>query len=108
MERKNLQGLVSFNEGGANHAEMLSSDLLYSEVISLQQNQETSKLGNGGSDAVFVVVAGEIVIYIDRKIKRLHHWDSALALAGSEVVIKNATGEPAIVLMVASGRPAPN
>lgn len=106
MQRKNLQDLVSFSEDGANHAEMLSSDLLYSEVISLGQNQETAKMGDGGSDAIFVVVAGEAVIYINRSFKRLRHWDSALAPAGSEVVVKNATGEPAIVLMVAAARTA--
>lgn len=107
MQRKNLQDLVSFSGDGANHSEMLSSDLLYSEVISLQQNQETAKMGDSGSDAVFVVVAGEAVIYVDRSFKRLHHWDSALAPAGSEVVIKNATSEPVVVLMVAvAARPA--
>lgn len=105
MQRKNLQDLVSFSEDGANHAEMLSSDLLYSEVISLEQNQETTKMGDSVSDAIFVVVAGEAVIYINRSFKRLRHWDSALAPVGSEVVIKNATSEPAIVLMVAAGWP---
>lgn len=106
MERNNLQDLVSFSPDGPTRAKLHGSDQLWSEVISLQQNQETEAIEDPDSEALFVVIAGEVVIYVDRSFKRLRHWDSTLAPAGAEVVIKNASGEPAIILVVASSSPA--
>ena len=106
MDRKNLQDLVAFSADGPTRVKLHGSDQLWSEVISLQQNQETEAIADPDSDALFVVIAGEVVIYVDRSFKRLRHWDSTLAPAGAEVVIKNASGEPAIILAVASSPPA--
>lgn len=106
MDRKNLQDLVAFSADGPTRATLHGSDQIWSEVISLQSNQETEAMADASSDALFVVVAGEVVIYVDRSFKRLHHWDSTLAPAGAEVVIKNAGGDPAIILVVAAPPPA--
>ncbi|MFN2543028.1 MAG: hypothetical protein ABR600_00445, partial [Actinomycetota bacterium] len=62
-------------------------------------------IADPGSDAVFTVVAGEVVIQVDKGRKRLGQWGVALAPAGSSVTMTNASAEPAVVLVVAAPPP---
>jgi hypothetical protein len=53
------------------------------------------------------VVAGEVVIQVDKSRTRVKQWAAVLAPAGGEVTISNASTEPAVILVTAAPPPAP-
>ena len=55
---------------------------------------------------MFLVVAGEVVIQVDRGRKRVQQWSTVLAPAGGEVTISNASTEPAVILVTAAPPPS--
>jgi glyoxylate utilization-related uncharacterized protein len=106
VDTTSLRNLVEFSEDGPTTAEVFESDKLWSELVCLGQNQQLGPIGDPGSDAVLLVVAGEVVVQVDRARKRLKQWGSALAQAGGDVTLINASEEPAVVLIVAAPPPA--
>jgi hypothetical protein len=80
---------------------------LWSQLICLERAQRVGPIGDPASDALFVVVAGEVVIQVDRGRKRVRQWSAVLAPAGGEVTISNASVEPAVVLVTAAPPPGP-
>ena len=102
MEKRNLTKLVEFSDAGAHQETVFRTEHLRSEIICLDKNQETDPMTDPGADAMFTVIAGEVVVYVDRRFKRFKQWDATVASAASAVVIKNAASEPAVVLVVAA------
>jgi hypothetical protein len=47
-----------------------------------------------------------VVVQVDRGRKRREQWEAAIVPAGAELSLANATGEPAVVLIVAAPPPA--
>jgi glyoxylate utilization-related uncharacterized protein len=105
METTSLRHLVDFSEEAAATAPVFESERLWSELICLGQNQQLGPIGDSGSDALFLVVAGEVVVQVDRNRKRLKQWGAALVEAGGGVTVTNASTEPAVVLIVAAPPP---
>jgi quercetin dioxygenase-like cupin family protein len=52
-------------------------------------------------------VAGEVAVQVDRGRERLAQWGSVLIPAGSNLAVRNASDEPAVVLLVAAPPPTP-
>jgi mannose-6-phosphate isomerase-like protein (cupin superfamily) len=108
METRNLRDLVRFSADGPTRQDVFESERLWAEVICLDRNQQVGPVGDPHSDAVFLVVAGEAVVQVDRSRKRLKQWGSALVPAGSEVTLTNASFDPAVLLVVAAPPPTPH
>jgi len=53
------------------------------------------------------VVAGRVAIQVDKGRKRLDQWGTALIPAGSELTIRNASEEPAVIVLIAAPPPTP-
>jgi glyoxylate utilization-related uncharacterized protein len=53
------------------------------------------------------VVAGRVAVQVDRGRKRLSQWGTVLIPAGSELTIRNASEEPAVIVLVAAPPPTP-
>ena len=106
MEAKDLTDLVSFRPEGPRTEGVFETARLWSQLVCLERNQQLGPITDPDSDAVFTVAAGEIVVQVDRSRKRLRQWGSALVPAGGEVTITNASGDPAVVLIVAAPPPA--
>jgi glyoxylate utilization-related uncharacterized protein len=102
VEKKNLTKLVKFSDAGTHQETVFRAEHLWSEIICLSRNQAAHPMTDPVADAMFTVIAGEVVVYVDRKFKRFRQWDSTVAPAAAEVVIKNASSEPAVVLVVAA------
>lgn len=102
MQKKNLTKLVKFSDAGPHQETVFKARGLWSEIVCLSKNQETGPMMDPGTDVMFTVIAGEAVVYVDRKFKRFRQWDATVAPAGAEVVVKNASSEPAVVLVVAA------
>lgn len=107
MDAKDLRELVRFSEGGPVHTTLFESDHLWSEVVCLQGAQGVGPIADPNSDAICAVVAGRVAVQVDKGRKRLGQWDTMLVPAGSELTIRNASPEPAVVLLVAAPPPTP-
>ena len=105
VETASLRDLVAFSERGPATEGVFESAHLWSELVCLDRNQQLGPIGDPDSDAMFLVVAGEVVVQVDRGRKRLKQWEAALAPAGGDVSLTNASGEPAVVLIVAAPPP---
>jgi len=108
MEIRDIRDLVHFSEDGPARSDLFESERLWAEVICLEPNQQAGPMGDPGADAVFVVVAGEAVVQVDRSRRRLKQWAAALAPAGSEVTLTSASADPTVLLVVAAPPPTPH
>ena len=105
MKARNLTDLVRFSKDGPHHETLHESERLWSEVVCLERNQQLGPITDPDSDAICTVIAGEVAIQVNHARKRLPQWGSVLVPAGSELVVKNASGEPAVVFLVAAPPP---
>jgi quercetin dioxygenase-like cupin family protein len=105
MEAKDLRDLVGFSEDEPLHRRLFETDRLWSELLCLDRNQQHGPVSDPGTDAVLTVVAGEVVVQVERRRKRVGQWSSVLAPAGSPVTVTNASMDPAVVLIVAAPPP---
>lgn len=107
MEHKDLRELVRFSESGPHHGPLFESERLWSEVVCLDRAQELGPVSDPDSDGLLVLLAGEVAVQVGRGRKRLRQWGSVLVPAGSDLTIRNASMEPAVVLLVAAPPPTP-
>jgi quercetin dioxygenase-like cupin family protein len=107
MDAKDLRDLVRFSEEGPRHEPLFESDHLWSEVVCLQGAQGLGPISDPDSDAICTVVAGRVAIQLDRGRKRLGQWATVLIPAGSELTIRNASEEPAVIVLIAAPPPTP-
>jgi glyoxylate utilization-related uncharacterized protein len=107
VDAKDLRELVRFDEDGPHHEALFTSDHLWSEVVCLQGSQGIGPIADRDSDAICTVVAGRVALQVDRARRRLEQWGSALIPKGSELTIKNASEDPAVVLLIAAPPPTP-
>lgn len=105
MEARDLRELVHFDEDGPSHATLFETDRIWSGVVCLDRNQGLGPIADRDSDALVIVVTGQVIVQIDRGRKRREQWEAALVPADSELTITNATSEPAVVLLVAAPPP---
>ena len=107
METRDLTDLVRFSpEGPARHP-VFESERLWSQLVCLEQGQQLGPIADESSDGIFTVVAGRVVIQVERQRKRLGQWACALVPAGNEVTVTNAGGDPAVILVVTAPPPTP-
>ena len=106
MESRDLRELVEFSDEGPTHRELFETDRLWSEILCLDRTQQHGPISDPVTDAVFTVVAGEVVIQVDRRRKRIDQWSSVLVPAGALVTVTNASVDPAVVLIVTAPPPA--
>jgi quercetin dioxygenase-like cupin family protein len=108
VETRDIRDLVHFSEVGPTRSDLFEGERLWAEVICLEPNQQVGPMGDPAADAMFVIVAGEAVLQLDRSRKRLKQWEAALAPAGAEVTVTSASPDPTVVLVVAAPPPTPH
>jgi glyoxylate utilization-related uncharacterized protein len=108
VDTKDLRDLVSFDEAGPRHEGLFGSEHLWSEVVCLQGAQGIGPIADRDSDAICTVLAGRVVVQVDRARARLEQWGAALVPKGSELTIRNASEEPAVILLIAAPPPVPH
>jgi len=105
VKAKDLRDLVRFSEDGPHHEGLYESEHMWSEVICLRDAQGLGPLSDPDSDAICTVIAGRVAVQVDRGRTRLEQWGSVLVPAGSELTIRNASPDPAVILLVAAPPP---
>ena len=105
MEIRDLRDHVRFSAEEPVREPLFESANVWSELVCLDRAQRVGPISGEGSDAVVTVVAGEVVVHVDRDRKRIGQWSSALVPAGSELAITNASMDPAVVMVVVAPPP---
>jgi len=108
MKTRNLKDLVHFDDDDVHREPLFETDNLWSEVLCLDAKQTIGPMGDGDSDALFTVLAGEGRFNVGRRSRTLRQWGSLLVPADGEVTIFNTTEEPLVLLLVASPPPLPD
>jgi quercetin dioxygenase-like cupin family protein len=107
VDAADLPEFVEFEEGQVVRKRVFESPHLFVQTVCLDRNGSWGPVTDPDSDAMATIVAGEAVFLVDRARKRLKQWGAVLVPAGAELVIRNASPEPLVVLMVVSPPPSP-
>lgn len=107
MKPRDIRDLVHFSDDEPRHETLFESEHLWSEVICLQGAQGLGPMTDAASDAVFCVLSGEVATQVGKTRARMKQWETLLVPAGSELTLKNASEDPAVVLLVAAPPPTP-
>ncbi|HEX9823199.1 MAG TPA: hypothetical protein VGB51_02250 [Actinomycetota bacterium] len=106
MESTNISDYVHFDPEGPKKATIFESARMWSQVVCLDRNQTYGPVSDPASDAMVTIVAGEGVLLVDRKRRRLTQWGVALVHAGAKLTLTNASMDPLVVLLVTAPPPA--
>lgn len=108
MKPRDIRDLVHFSEDEARHGSLFESEHLWSEVICIQGNQGLGPMSDAGSDGMLVVLSGEVSAQVDKDRSRMKQWGAVLVPAGAQLTLRNASADPAVLLLVAAPPPAPS
>jgi glyoxylate utilization-related uncharacterized protein len=107
VEAADLTDFVRFSSEAPTRETVFESDRLWCQIVCLDRNQSLGPLGDPRADCIVTVIAGEAVILVDRRRKRLKQWGAVLVPAAAELVMTNASAEPAVMLLVTAPPPLP-
>lgn len=105
MKTRDVRDLVHFEEDGAHQQTLYETAQLFSRVICLQEAQGVGPMGDPLADAVCLILAGEVSAQVGRGRSRLRQWETVLVPAGADLSLRNASDEPAVVLLVTAPPP---
>ena len=105
MKTRDVRDLVHFEEDAAHQQTLYETDRLFSQVICLQEAQGMGPVRDALADAVCVILAGEVSAQVGLGRSRMRQWETVLVPAGSELTLRNASEEPAVVLLVTAPPP---
>jgi glyoxylate utilization-related uncharacterized protein len=106
METRMFTDLVRFDEEAPRSEVLLETDRLWSQVICLQGAQAVGPMADAVADGLLLVMAGEVAAQVGSSRARLRQWETAAVPAGEELTVRNASPEPAVVLLVLAPPPA--
>lgn len=107
MKPRDIRDLVHFSADEPRHETLFESEHLWSEVICLQGAQGLGPMSDPASDAILAVISGEVSAQVGRSRDRMKQWDCVLVEAGADLTVRNASPDPAVLLLVAAPPPVP-
>jgi len=106
MQTRTLTDLIRFDEDAARTEVLTETANLWSQVICLQGAQSVGPMLDARAEGLVVVLAGEVASQLGKARTRLKQWATLTIPAGEELTLKNASPDPAVVLLVLSPPPA--
>ena len=106
MKTLDIRDLVHFADDEPRRRTLIEGERLWSEVVCLQQAQGLGPIRDDGSDGILVVLAGEVATQVGKGRARMKQWETVDVPAGLELTIRNASDEPAVVLLVVAPPPS--
>jgi len=100
-----IRDLVHFSDGEPKRQTLIEGERLWSEIVCLQEAQGLGPVRDDGSDGILVVLAGEVAAQVGKGRARMKQWEAVEVPAGLELTIRNASEEPAVVLIVVAPPP---
>ena len=108
MKPRDMRDLVWFDDEAARLEALCETEHLRSQLICLQGAQGIGPIADTGSDASVSVLAGEVAVQVGKGRTRMSQWNAVLVPAGTELTIRNASEEPAVVQVTAAPPPTPS
>ena len=105
MRSADLRSFVHFSPSDVRRETVFETDRLWAQMLCFERNQSLGPMSDPASDALVQVVAGEGVVLVAGKRKRLQQWDAVLVPAGSDFVATNASADPLVLFMVVAPPP---
>jgi mannose-6-phosphate isomerase-like protein (cupin superfamily) len=106
VETLDIRDLVRFSDDEPRRRTLIDGEHLWSEIICLQGAQGVGPVRDDASDGLLVVLAGEIATQVGKGRARMKQWESVEVPAGLELTVRNASDEPAVVLLVVAPPPS--
>ena len=106
MQMRTVTDLVHFNDESARTEVLHETERLFAQVICLQGAQGVGPMSDAAADGLVIVLSGEVAAQVGKARERLRQWASATVSAGEELTLRNASEEPAVVLLVLAPPPA--
>jgi glyoxylate utilization-related uncharacterized protein len=101
-----IRDLVHFSDDEPRRRTLIEGERLWSEVVCLQQAQGLGPIRDDASEGILVVLAGEVATQVGKGRARMKQWETVEVPAGLELTIRNASEEPAVVLLVVAPPPS--
>jgi mannose-6-phosphate isomerase-like protein (cupin superfamily) len=101
-----IRDLVHFSDDEPRRQTLVEGERLWSEIVCLQAAQGVGPIHDDESDGILVVLAGEIATQVGKGRARMRQWEAVEVPAGMELTIRNASEEPAVVLVVVAPPPS--
>jgi glyoxylate utilization-related uncharacterized protein len=105
MKPRTLTDLIHFTEDAARTEVLHETRRLWSQVICLQGAQAVGPRTDDRADGLVLVLAGEVATQVGRSRARLKQWQTVTIAPGEPLTLRNASPEPAVVLLVLSPPP---
>ena len=106
MKTLDIRDLVHFSDDEPRRKTLIEGERLWSEIVCLQQAQGVGPIRDDESDGILVVLAGEVAAQVGKGRARMKQWEAVEVPAGLELTIRNASEEPAVVLVVVAPPPS--
>jgi glyoxylate utilization-related uncharacterized protein len=100
-----IRDLVHFSDDEPRRKMLIESERLWSEIVCLQQAQGVGPIRDDECDGILVVLAGEVATQVGKGRARMKQWETVEVPAGLELTIRNASEEPAVILLVVAPPP---
>jgi glyoxylate utilization-related uncharacterized protein len=100
-----IRDLVHFSDDEPRRQTLVEGERLWSEIVCLQAAQGVGPIRDDESDGIVVVLAGEVATQVGKGRARMKQWEAVDVPAGMELTIRNASEEPAVVLVVVAPPP---
>jgi glyoxylate utilization-related uncharacterized protein len=105
MQTRDLTELVHFSEEEARRSVLYDSVRMFAQVICLQDNQISGPMSDPESEGIVTILAGEVAAQIGKGRARMKQWETALVPSGEDLTLRNASSEPAVVLLILAPPP---
>jgi glyoxylate utilization-related uncharacterized protein len=106
MKTLDIRDLVHFSDDEPRRQTLVEGERLWSEIVCLQAAQGVGPIRDDESDGILVVLAGEVATQVGKGRARMKQWEAVDVPAGMELTIRNASEEPAVVLVVVAPPPS--
>ena len=105
MKPRNVTDLIYFDDEGPRTELLHETDQLFSQIICLQEAQGVGPMTDAAADGLVIVLSGEVAAQVGKGRARMRQWASITVPAGEELTIRNASGDPSVVLLVLAPPP---
>lgn len=105
MEIRDLKGLVRYNPERIAKIPVFESERMFFDLYALLPGQSQKPHAHDGSDKVYYVLEGEVVVTIGEEEALLAPGMAALAPSGQVHGVRNESASPALLLVVMAPKP---
>lgn len=105
MEVRDLKSLVRYSQERLAKIPVFESERMFFDLYALLPGQAQKVHAHPGSDKVYYVLEGEVVVRIGEEEALLAPGMAAFAPAGEPHGVRNESASPALLLVVTAPRP---